>query len=119
MSTAATLTDELVLNIFRGLVFGVQRMRSISREESGLSDEFLAEIHPWLFGPKCILPTLLKITEDLEKGGSVAGLTVFNIVRLMERHGVGALMSANGFDIPEADLAWAGQGPFKGPVATH
>jgi hypothetical protein len=75
----------------------------------------LTYLHPWLFGPKSVLPHLLKIVGDLDSGGSVDGLTVFNMVRLMERHGQGALMSAGETRIPEADLAWAGQGPFKAP----
>lgn len=111
----AQLTDAEALHIMRGLLFGVQKARSITFE-NGLTEADAAMLDPWLFGPKCILPTIATIVSRFERGDEVPGGDIFNVLSLIERHSPTVLMATelHRWEIPDADIAWMAQ-TFRKP----
>ncbi len=90
--------------LIRWMILGLQRFRSICLESE---DELLLleELHPWAFGPKCVLPTLSKI----EARDVICGSDLYHVVTIFCRFmpEVVLLMSLKGFDFPEqAEMSW-------------
>lgn len=98
--------------IMNALVWGAQKARSITTENLGddeATQEALATIEPYLFGPRSILPQLLSWQARVKMTRQIRGADLFNFFKLCELKVPGVLMSAaaNGYELPEeADVAW-------------
>jgi hypothetical protein len=71
------------LELLRALRWGVQKSRSILREAMGddaLAERLLTEQHPWLFGPRSILPKLAEYIGKAEAGAPIHGMELVNFV---------------------------------------
>ena len=69
----------------RGLMLGVQRMRSIVREELGVEsddtiNDTLENLNPWVFGAKSILPALVKVLDRIDDGKQMTPQEFYNFV---------------------------------------
>lgn len=109
------MTGKEAMAVVDRMTFVVQRMRSITMEELG-SDEItrkvLADLQPWVHGPKSVLPALTKIQDR----GSVTPGELYNfciIARELEPTiGITSdIMEASGWapsgiTIPEPTTRW-------------
>ena len=88
----------------REFMLALQRYRSIVMEMVGpdtaltgtgllgetvkglsLSEETAAELWPWVFGDKCPLPTLVKILDNVDDGGTLSPHDYFNQMFILDR----------------------------------
>ena len=69
----------------QALMHALQRYRSIIKENmtgiSGINDEMLATLYPWIFGTKCPLIALQKVLDR----GSVNGSEFYNFMYIVHR----------------------------------
>lgn len=76
----------------REMLWALQKYRSITMETLGpgtgdlyLSEEFAAEMWPWVFGEKCPLPALSKILDDVDSGNDLVPHDYYNMMTILER----------------------------------
>lgn len=78
MTIPTTHTEALA--VLRAMMIGAQRSRSISIEMFGTySSQVQESMNPWLFGPQCILPTLIEAVQRAEAGGDIRGADLMNL----------------------------------------
>ena len=108
------MTNSTAATILKGLVFTIQRMRSILSEgDTGQGTGLL----DWVVGDKCPLPALEKLLDAYARHGRVAPLDLYNmlIVATVIEPSIEAayeinrrmgLMDAPLLPTPEMVLAW-------------
>jgi hypothetical protein len=107
------MTRGKALKHLRTMLFAVQKARSDLIEAVGDDDAgraVNADLSPWLFGPKCILPALVKFLDRVESGGPIAGADFYNFMRIADRTpAILAITIIDGEPLPEPELAWCAQ----------
>ena len=109
----ATMTRALALKDLQAMLTACQKSRSDLTETMGdgpSANLLKAELSPWLFGHKSIVPTLLRFLDRSEKGASIAGADFYNFMWVASREpSIGLVALAQGHDLPKPDLAWMGK----------
>ena len=106
------MNRESAIDLVRDLLVIAQKCRSNLLEGMGddeLAQRVLADLHPWLFGPKCIVGPLSAYLTRVEGGAPITGAELYNWVTIANREPallVGALALAR--DLPEPDIHWLG-----------
>jgi hypothetical protein len=105
---------EEAMAVVNRMAFAVQRMRTMAIEELGDDDttrRVLADLEPWIHGPKCILPALSKVQDR----GSVTPGELMNFCYIAHHFstismavGIMAVAGDWGIDepVPEPDVNW-------------
>lgn len=57
------ITEENARRQLYAYMTALQKYRSVTAEEIGMSPDLMEEVWPWVFGDKCQLPTLSKILD--------------------------------------------------------
>jgi hypothetical protein len=74
-----------VVKTLRAFVLAVQKARSTmaeslsADEENPIAEHVLADLQPWLFGPKCIQPVAAKLLSEAEQSGTVNPVDLMNL----------------------------------------
>lgn len=102
------------LRLLRIMLTAAQKTRSDLREGLG-EDEAMemaqAELRPWLFGPKSIVPSLAEYIGRAELGKPITGAEFYNFMWVAHNDGL-IVLTAHMIappGLPEPDLAWHGQ----------
>ena len=107
------MTRTQALAHLRTMLFAVQKARSVLSEslgESATAQAVNADLSPWLFGPRSVLPALLKYLDRLEAGAPISGADFYNFMSIAARTPAIMVDTAIGASpLPEPDLAWCGQ----------
>jgi hypothetical protein len=97
----------------RAMLFAVQKTRSILSESMGedaTAQAVNADLSPWLFGPRSVLPALIKYLDRVEAGGPISGADFYNFMSIAARTPAIIVEAAIGDSpLPEPDFAWYGQ----------
>lgn len=107
--------------LIAGLVFGLQKDRSILRESLGndeVAKRLLTDLHPHY---ETLLPRVLDWQRRTEREGWISGMDLFNFytIILMKLPSAILVAALNGFDMPErADATWCAQMWDLTPSAT-
>lgn len=97
----------------REMLWAVQRARSMITETFGdLGEDFLITLHPWLFGPKCVLPSLVTTVGEVETGGELTPQRFYNLMWITDKELAinTALFATNRKPLPEPDINWIVEG---------
>jgi len=94
------------LEVLEQMRFAFQRFRSVIMEqadEDGASVKDLADMFPWIFGPKCPLPAIQKCL-DRER---VTGMELYNFLLVLHRFAPEVKVGNLDYDFPEPDVRMA------------
>lgn len=121
------MNEEEALGHVRNMLLACQKMRSNIYEVFNASDPFAEtngptierwtedtmegrmskEMHPWLFGEQCIMPTLANILD----AGEIDGMTFYNLMWVAQTDGMLGLnivlVSTGRETLPEPEAVWA------------
>ena len=107
------MTRAQALKHLRVMLFAVQKARSNLMETVGddeIGQKINADLNPWLFGPRCVLPPLVKYLDRLEAGAPISGADFYNFMAIATRSSpIIALAATDSEDLPEPELAWCAQ----------
>lgn len=103
------MTHEEALMYYHGMLLGAQKARSITAESFGEeSDELLAPIATFLFGPGNCVPKLLEVIKKAENSEPINGSDFYNWMLVATRLEPSIGMCAVNFGVvlPEPDFKW-------------
>lgn len=106
------MDKETALVALRVMLAASQKARSNLRGSVGddeLGERLLAEMHPWLFGQKCVIPALAQVISRAERGSAVVGKTFYHMMWIAKREPAIELSAAfmtSGAGLPQPDLRW-------------
>jgi len=129
------MKEKQAIQILRDILLGAQRVRSIVQETFGelpdlpqeligqalqalydadeageylhLSNETLAEMHPYIFGEVSLVGVVADLLDRVESGQGLAPLDFYNAVLMANREPLmRAWFAKTGWHLPEPDVVW-------------
>jgi len=96
------MTQQEMRTTLENLRLAFQWFRSIVMETSDLSDAMLADMYPWIFGDKCLLPTIQKLLDR----DRVSGMDFYNVMTVVHRFCPEVMCAHATYDFPEPNAGW-------------
>jgi hypothetical protein len=112
MVATATVTDRAsVVGHLHVMLSACQKVRSDLREGLGdddLTESVNADMRPWLFGPKSVLPKLAEYVSRADAGAPITGAEFYNFMWIAQQESsiglVAQMIAPPG--LPHPDLIW-------------
>lgn len=82
------MKQETAIRHLRLFMKGIQRFRSITRENMGTGkvvDNILNDLYPWVFGEKCPLLALTKTLDRVNEGNKLTPSDYYNYMTILHK----------------------------------
>lgn len=106
------MTYDEALKALKSALTAAQKDRSTlsaSIGDDALGETLGANLSPWLFGPKSVVPKLAETITRAERTGSIAGSDLYNLLWIANKADLDMTASMLGGELPELDISWHGQ----------